>query len=116
MRVSVKHNISLFAGVALLSASSAFAQAPTPTSTPDTSGVRVRIGPVWLNPSLALTNAGVDTNVFNEADQDTPQSDFTMTVTPSTDVWLRMGRTWLTGNIREDLVWYKEFVSERSAN
>jgi hypothetical protein len=39
-----------------------------------------------------------------------------MTVTPRTDLWLRMGRTWLTANAREDLVWYKKYTSERSAN
>ncbi len=83
---------------------------------PDPELVRLRLGPLLLNPSFSLTNLGVDTNVFNEADVDNPDSDFTLTVTPQTDLWLRMGRTWLAGNIREDLVWYKRFSSERSAN
>ena len=37
-------------------------------------------------------------------------------MTPQTDLWLRMGRSWVTGNVKEDLVWYKTFASERSAN
>jgi hypothetical protein len=37
-------------------------------------------------------------------------------VIPSAELWLRMGRTWLTGAVREDIVWFKEFVSERSVN
>lgn len=81
---------------------------------PDLTAMRVRLGPLYLNPALALTNTGVDTNVFNAADTDAPQSDFTMTVTPSTDLWLRMGRTWINGTLREDIFWYKKFASERS--
>ena len=69
-----------------------------------------------MNPTLALTNAGVDTNVFNEPDQQAPKRDFTVIVTPATDLWLRMGRTWFNGNVREDLVYYRKYASERSAN
>ena len=81
---------------------------------PDT--IRVRLGPLLLNPSLALTNAGVDTNVFYEPESQKPERDFTMTVTAQSDYWLRMGRTWLAGNVKEDLVWYQTFTGERSAN
>lgn len=83
---------------------------------PDLSQVRVRIGPLYLNPSLSLTNIGVDTNVFNEPDQLEPKSDFTFTVTPAAEAWLRFGRTWFTGNVKEDIVWYKKYESERSGN
>jgi Putative beta-barrel porin 2 len=78
------------------------------------SNVRMRLGPVFLNPSLALSNAGRDTNVFNEATN--AKEDFTVTVTPATDLWLRVGPSWLQTTIREDLVWYQTFASERSAN
>ena len=90
--------------------------AQTVPRAPDASTIRVRIGPLWLTPTVNLTNAGVDTNVFNEADPDKPERDFTIGVTPQTDFWLRAGRTWVMGNFREDLVWYKKFSSERSAN
>ena len=83
---------------------------------PDTSKPLVRVGRLYLNPTVALTNLGVDTNVFNEPDQSAPKSDFTLTVTPQTDLWLRMGHSRLTGNVREDLVWYQTFASERAAN
>ena len=42
---------------------------------------------------MALSNAGTDTNVFNEATD--PKKDFTVTVTPATDLWLRLGPSWL---------------------
>jgi Putative beta-barrel porin 2 len=99
----------------MLAAPLARAQAPEPGA-PDPAKVRVRIGPLSLNPTFGLTNAGVDTNIFNEPDQLAPKRDFTMTVTPATDLWLRFGSTWLTGNIREDLVYYNKYASERSAN
>ena len=91
---------------------SAFAQAPA--GPPE--NVRMRIGPVFLDPTLSLTNAGVDDNVFNDPKSASPKSDATVTVTPKTDFWVRFGPSWLSGSLREDLVYYKENVSERSAN
>jgi hypothetical protein len=81
---------------------------------PDPAKVRVRIGPLLMNPTVSLTNIGIDRNVFNEAEN--PKRDFTFTVVPQTDVWLRMGRTWITATIKEDLIWYQKYTTERSAN
>jgi hypothetical protein len=92
------------------------AGAQTIPTLPDPATIKLRLGPFLLNPSLALTNAGVDTNVFYEPDAKVPARDFTITVTAQTDYWLRMGRTWLAGNTKEDLVWYRKFSGERSAN
>jgi hypothetical protein len=80
------------------------------------SNVRVHLGPVFVDPTVALSNAGVDTNVFNEATQDSPKEDFTMTLTPATTAWLRMGRSWLNATVREDIVYYQKYSSERSVN
>lgn len=76
----------------------------------------MRLGPLALKSTIALSNIGVDTNVFNEADVENPQSDFTMTFTPTTDLWLRLGRTWISGRVNVDWVYYRRFASERSAN
>jgi len=76
--------------------------------------VRMRLGPLYLNPTISLSNAGVDDNVFNDAAA--PKSDVTITATPKTDMWLRFGPSWLTVNIREDIVYFQKSVSERSAN
>jgi hypothetical protein len=83
---------------------------------PDPDSVPVRLGPVWVDPSLALTNAGIDTNVFNQPAAEGPESDFTATLTPSAELWLPVVSTWVFGSVREDIVWFKEFVSERSLN
>ena len=51
---------------------------------------RFQVGPLGLTPSIALTNFGVDSNVFNESEHS--KSDFTFTVSPQLDAWLRAGR------------------------
>lgn len=83
---------------------------------PDLDDFRVTVGPFRVRPSVSLTNLGVDTNVFNEADIDQPKSDFTIGVTPRADFWLPAGRTWLRGSVREDLVWYEKYANESAAN
>jgi len=103
--------LAALAAVALY-ASPAFAQndpAPDAEAT-------MRLGPLAMKSAFALSNLGIDTNVFNEAGADGPQSDTTMTFTPTTNLWLRMGRTWVSGTIDVDWVYYHRFKSERSAN
>ena len=95
----------------VLAAPPLFAQTEDP-STPAT----VHFGRFALRPTLALTNLGEDDNVFNESDQANPKHDFTTTVTPATDLWLRLGRAWLKGTVKEDLVYYQRYASERSVN
>ncbi|HEV3062220.1 MAG TPA: outer membrane beta-barrel protein [Vicinamibacterales bacterium] len=82
---------------------------------PDTSRSRVRLGPVLLNPTVDLSNLGVDTNVFNDPSGQ-ERRDFTFTLSPKTDAWMKLGPTWVTGNVREDLLWYETYASERAAN
>src|SRR5215468_3675936 len=76
--------------------------------------VKMRLGPLFLDPALSLTNAGVDNNVFNQSAS--PTSDVTLTVTPRTNFWVRLGPSWLSGGVQEDLVYFKESAGERSAN
>jgi len=99
----------------LLSAATARAQGGD-TGGPDPSSVKVRIGPVMMTPAISLTNVGVDHNVFNDPPTRDPKEDFTFTLTPRTDLWLRMGPTWLTGKVDESLTWFEQYASERTAN
>lgn len=82
---------------------------------PDVSKARVRVGPLLLNPGVELANFGIDSNVFNEP-PDQAKRDFTFTLSPRTDLWMRAGRTWITGLAREDVLWYNTYSSERAAN
>jgi hypothetical protein len=45
-----------------------------------------------------------------------PKRDFTFTVAPTVDLWLQVGRTWVTGKVDENIVWYQKYSSERSGN
>lgn len=102
-------------GLCLLSVSRASAQGVA-TGEPNPANVRVRIGPLYLNPTISLANLGIDTNVFNETTDQNPKRDFTLTVEPKTDVWVRMGRTWISGRVVEQVVWYQKYAGERSTN
>jgi hypothetical protein len=67
-----------------------------------------------LTPTLSIVNAGVDTNVFNEAVN--PQQDVTATFTPAVQVWLRAGSTRLRGASTLSAVYFREFENQRSFN
>jgi putative beta-barrel porin BBP2 len=99
--------------IVVLSLLAARASAQTPERVPS---APVRIGPLELYPTLALTNFGLDNNVFNEPNQAAPKRDFTITLTPATDLRLRLGRARLTGTVKEDFVYYQTYANQRSAN
>jgi Putative beta-barrel porin 2 len=90
------------------------AVAQSDPNAPSAKEVKIRLGPVLINPALTFGNVGVDENVFNEPTN--PKRDFTMTVSPKTTVWLPFLGTWFTGAVNEDIVWYQQYASERSAN
>ena len=104
--------LSVCAVLAIGPAPRVFAQADP--NGPDPAKVKVQVGPVMMNPTVTFGNIGVDDNVFN--DNTNPKSDFTMTVSPKTDVWLRFLGTWFNGTMTEDVVWYQKYSSERSGN
>jgi hypothetical protein len=85
-------------------------------ATDPSSSARVHVGPVALNPTFAITNVGLDDNVFDEPDQLAPKQDFTATISPGTELWLRLGPSLLSASINEDLVYFRKYASERSAN
>jgi hypothetical protein len=81
---------------------------------PDPTKVKVQVGPIMMSPTVTFGNIGIDENVFDDATA--PKRDFTMTISPKTDIWLRFLGSWFNGTINEDLVWYQTYASERSAN
>lgn len=115
LHTPLKHQIVAAFAVVLLVAPASYAQPPGDGG-PDPAAVRVRIGPLWMNPTMAMPNIGIDTNVFNDPPTLTPRRDFTITVSPKTELWLRMGRTWVSGLIAEEVVWYQKYATERSTN
>jgi len=76
---------------------------------------RLKVGPFYVAPLIALNEMGVDTNVFNA--QGATASDFTFTVAPQARVWLPVARRGLLRTrVAADLVWYRTVASERSVN
>ena len=73
---------------------------------------RMHIGPFYFTPELRIEELGVDTNVFNSADE---RRDFTFTVAPAVDLRVPFGRRALiTAIASTDLVYYHRYASERS--
>ena len=68
-------------------------QVPTATEDP-VADAPVRLGFVAFDPRIALTQLGVDTNVFNSVEN--PQQDFTFGIRPGADMFMRTGRGLLT--------------------
>lgn len=94
-----------------LFAQSAFAQGADedPFST-----AKLRLGPLAVNPSVALTNLGIDSNVFNESRE--AKHDFTASIEPQAQAWLRLGRARLSTRSRAELVYFQKYLGERSVN
>ena len=97
---------------ALLLAPAASAQ-QAPTDDPVASAP-FRLGAFGVNPRFTLSNAGVDTNVFNTVDN--RQRDFTFTSAPGADFFLRTGRGLVTLSGDVQLVYFQQFSTERSIN
>jgi len=74
----------------------------------------IRFGPLGLGPRMALTNVGIDTNVFNDAEN--PKQDFTLTASPGIELWLRAGPGLLTAEARLDIAYFATYSTETSAS
>lgn len=105
----------LFVLMFAMLAGRASAQSPFPTPADDpVATAPIKFGALGLGPRVQVSNVGVDSNVFNEAVA--PKSDFTATVTPLLNLWLRTRRGLLSVNGSLDLVHFNHYSSERSIN
>jgi len=98
----------------LVLASAARSQAQTPPPQPAIETMPLHFGPLGLAPSLAITDVGVDTNVFNDAEN--PQEDFSATFVPRLLARFRMRRLFVSYAVSTDLVYFHELETERSTN
>ena len=94
----------------LFLAARAFAQEPVdPRAT-----ARVRLGPLAFTPTISIKDVGLDTNVFNSSEN--PVQDFTATVSPQVDFWLRVGSARISGRANVGYVFFLNYAGERSFN
>jgi len=110
----LSRRVLFFVTPVVLAAASAFAQTAEPQM-PDPRGTaRVHIGPLYATPGLTVQEFGVDTNVFNNADEN---SDFTFTLVPRATAWVPFARRALvTTNVGTDVVYFQKYAGERSIN
>jgi hypothetical protein len=73
---------------------------------------RFRFGPIRFTPVIQIRNVGVDTNVFNQAQE--PERDFTASIGPAVDYWARLGRARIHGKAGLDYNYFQEFKTQRS--
>lgn len=86
--------------------------AQTTGTTDPLEAMPIRFGQLGLSPTLAITNLGIDDNIFNDAAD--PKRDFTMTVTPRLQARVRTGKVLLSGTVATGLVYYQRYDDERS--
>ena len=112
MRIQTTSLVTLLLFVPGLAA----AQAPASAAIDDVrKTARGHIGPLYLTPALQLKELGIDTNVFNEAGEQ--RSDFMFNVAPALAVWVPIARrALLSATAATELVWYRQYDSERSIN
>jgi hypothetical protein len=76
-------------------------------------GAPMKMGSIGLWPNIGFSS-GIDSNVFNSADQ--PRSDVVLTLTPKTEATARLGPVRITGHGSVDFVYFQHLATERSIN
>jgi putative beta-barrel porin BBP2 len=75
---------------------------------------RFKFGPLRFTPSIVASNFGVDDNVFN--DQVDPKRDTTGGLGPAVELWMRAGRSRLSGKVSGQYLYFKTYKNQRSWN
>lgn len=78
--------------------------------------VWLRLGPLALAPTIALTNLGWDSNVFQRPVDADPVGDFTATIAPELQGWLRLGRARASFRGALNYAYFRDYPSERSTD
>ena len=99
-------------GLALAVACPAVSFAQTSPTLPAVAAIQA--GPVSLYPSIELRDIGIDSNVFNVADE--PREDFTFTVSPRVLAAVHVGNARFIGTTAAGFVFYQKYKEEQSVN
>jgi hypothetical protein len=74
----------------------------------------LQAGPVSVVPLLRLTSLGHDDNVFNRADDNNPEGDFTVNGSASADAWLNLTRFRVFGRGQADGYYFRQLTDLRA--
>lgn len=77
---------------------------------------RFHFGAIRFTPHIAMTDLGVDTNVYNETDANDPKRDTTATLGPGVDYWFRLGRAKVAAKSDLTYTWFQQYADQRSLN
>ena len=77
---------------------------------------RFHFGAIRFTPYLVITDLGVDTNVYNEADTQTPKQDTTATFGPGVEYWFKVGRARIAAKSDVTYTWFQTYGDQRSFN
>src|SRR5262249_30765754 len=106
--------------VLLITRASVSAQAPEPLSAQTHEQVepgdnaRFRWGFLRFTPGIAITDIGIDNNVYNTTDN--PVTDSTAAFGPAVHAWIRLGALRVAEKSSGQYLYFKEATSQRSWN
>jgi hypothetical protein len=103
--------VRLALAVSCIAAAGARSAGAQDVPNPEEAG-RYRLGPVRFTPTVEIRNVGVDTNIFNNADD--PKQDFVASFGPGANYWMRAGRTRLAGHTGLQYDYFQEYATQRA--
>jgi opacity protein-like surface antigen len=87
---------------------------PDPKAEPSLDA-RMRLGPIFMNPTFQIKDLGIDDNVFNDVPGGERQ-DLTGTLSMSSLIGLQVRGFVLTVDQANSYIWYRTYTSERSVD
>ena len=100
--------------VLLSIASGVFAQETSTEAVDPSTTARFRWGPLRFTPGIAISDVGVDNNVFNDPEHQL--SDTTAAFGPAINVWTNVGRLRIAERSVGQYLFFKNFENQRSWN
>ncbi len=77
---------------------------------------KFRYGALRFTPFIVVSDVGVDTNVYNQADSENPKQDATATVGPGAEYWLHFGSARIAAKSDVTYTWFQTYADQRSTN
>ena len=100
--------------VAVLLAATGTPSVAQETEVDASQSARFRFGPLRFTPSIALTDVGVDSNVFNDPDR--PSQDTVGALGPAASYWMRVGPSLVSGTASAQYLYFDKYKNQRAVN